>query len=280
MQRQVPHKPVPVDWASNLVSGTIAVLSATSIYLSARRELGAALAAIADEPAVERETYYYLAHIGSITAIDDFLADRRLVAYAMTAHGLGAMTYATAFIRKLLEGGIADSGALVNRLVDARYRTFVADFDFHRHGAATTSLERAQARIVELYRRQILEENVARQSEGARLALYFERKAAALDGWSDVLADAALLKVVQTALGVSPQMSNLAIDAQKKMLESRFDIADLRDPRKRHGFIERFTARYDAQNPATAARASPVPAATFAAPARGAQLFNAIEKLR
>ena len=52
---------------------------------------------------VARDTGYYAAHIGKVTNIDEFLGDYRLYSYAMKAHGLEDMTYAKAFMRKVLE---------------------------------------------------------------------------------------------------------------------------------------------------------------------------------
>ena len=50
--------------------------------------------------------------------------------------------------------------------------------------------------------RQTLEEEAGAKNEGVRLALYFERKASGVKSAYGILADAALLKVVQTALGI------------------------------------------------------------------------------
>jgi hypothetical protein len=53
----------------------------------------------ARQPDVSRDTVYYLAHIGDVKSIDDFIGDSRLFSYAMKAYGLSDMTYAKAFIR-------------------------------------------------------------------------------------------------------------------------------------------------------------------------------------
>ena len=72
----------------------------------------------------------------------------------------------------------------------------------------------------------------AQQNEGVRLALYFERKAAGLTSAYGILADAALLKVVQTALGIPAATSAMDIDRQAEMIAARLDIEDLKDPEK------------------------------------------------
>jgi hypothetical protein len=228
-------------------------VSATVEYNLATKNLDNSLAVVAKTPEVARETEYYLAHIGNVKSIDDFMNDKRLVNYAMTAYGLGDLSYATAFIRKLLKGGIDDSNALANKLTDPKYAAFVSTFNFVRYGSATTAFSSTQQGTVDLYNRQALEQSVGDQNDGARLALYFQRKAPTIKSSLYILADAALLKVAQTALGLSPYMSNLSIEAQQAMIDKKLNVADLQDPTKLAKFLTRFTALYDVQNPDTSA---------------------------
>ena len=73
------------------------------------RNLVRSLEQTARKPEVARETTYYLAHIGDVKSIDEFLNDDRLFSYAMKAHGLSDMVYAKAFLRKVLTEGITES---------------------------------------------------------------------------------------------------------------------------------------------------------------------------
>ena len=228
-------------------------LTAVDAYTIASKNLDQQLAAVAKTPEVKRETDYYLAHIGNVKSIDDFMKDKRLVTYAMTAYGLGDLSYATAFVRKLLQGGIDDPKAMANQLADARYTAFVKTFNFVDYGAATTAFDSVQQGTVDLYKRQTLEQNVGNENEGARLALYFQRQAPSIKGSLNILADAALLKVAQTALGLSPYMSNLSIEAQQALIDKKLNVADLQDPTKLSKFLNRFTSLYDLQNPTTGA---------------------------
>ncbi|WP_436425154.1 DUF1217 domain-containing protein, partial [Enterococcus faecium] len=84
----------------------------------------------AAEAPVSRDTAYYNANIGKVKSIDDLLNDQRLYSYAMKAHGLEDMTYAKAFIRKVLEGGADDPKSLANRLADQRYVDLAQSFGF------------------------------------------------------------------------------------------------------------------------------------------------------
>lgn len=255
-------------------------LSAAVVYRNATVNLDRSLDAVSKTPQVARETEYYLAHIGNVKSIDDFMADKRLVNYAMTAYGLGDLSYATAFIRRLLEGGVDDPQALANRMSDQKYSNFVGAFNFVRYGTATTAFDRTQKGTVDLYDRQTLEENVGQQSEGARLALYFQRQAPNIVSSLNILADAALLKVTQTALGLSPYMSAGSIESQQAMIEKKLDVADLQDPTKLATFLNRFTALYDMQNPTTGSSASLVTPISFSTPTFSVDLLTAIQNVK
>ena len=109
----------------------------TSTYLTYRmyaQDLTKSLARTASKPDVAREEKYYQDNIGKVTSVDEFLNDRRLFAYAMKAHGLEDMTYAKAFMRKVLESDLTDAKSFARQLVDSRYAIFANSFSFTTDG--------------------------------------------------------------------------------------------------------------------------------------------------
>ncbi len=216
------------------------------------------LSTTAKKPVVARETEYYLANIRDIKSIDDLIGNSRIFAYAMKAFGLEDMTYAKAFIRKVLTEGIDNSESFANTLTDPRYKEFAEAFNFERYGSAATAFDRTQQGTMDRYVRQSLEEDAGEENEGVRLALYFGRKAGALVSAYSVLADAALLKVVQTALRLPAETSALDIEKQAALIDSRLDIADLKDPERLKAFLTRFTSLWEIDNPSTAQSPSTV----------------------
>ena len=225
------------------------MLTTLASYSLLTRDLTRTLKITADNPLVARETAYYREAITKVKSIDDFLADTRLFTYAMKASGLGDMAYAKAFMRQVLEEGIDDPSSFANSLADRRYREFAKVFNFARYGATTTAFDRTQQGIVDKYIRQSLEEDAGQSNEGVRLALYFARRAEKIENAYDVLADRALLTVVQTALGVSPATASFDIDKQAGHLSERLDFEDFQDPGKVRAFLQRFTTLWDANNP-------------------------------
>lgn len=216
-------------------------------------DLDRSMARTAEKPLVERSVEQYREAIGKVKSVDDFISNDRVYRFAMKAFGLDDMTYAKAFMRKVLEEGVDSSSALANKLSDTRYREFAEAFNFARYGTATTSFGRTQQGTVDRYVRQTLEEDAGQQNEGVRLALYFQRKAADIDSPFDILADPALLKVVQTATGISPLTSAADIDKQAELIKQRLDIDDLQDPDELGRFLTRFTSLWELENGTAAA---------------------------
>jgi hypothetical protein len=229
------------------------MLTTFTNYQLIARDLQKSLTRTASDPLIERETKYYLENIKNVKSIDDFLGNHRLYAYAMKANGLEDMTYAKAFMRKILTEGIESSDSFANRLADNRYKDFAATFNFARYGELATTFNGAQQDTVNKYLRQSLEEIAGQDDPGVRLALYFERKAASIKGPFDILADPALLEVVQTALGIPKEAAQGNIDSQAAMITKRLDIASLKEPEGLQRFMRRFTSLWDAQNNATSA---------------------------
>jgi hypothetical protein len=226
------------------------MLSTIADYQRISKDMNRSLSLTAKKPDVSRETAYYLANIGKVTSIDDFLKDYRLFSYAMKAHGLSDMIYAKAFMRKVLTEGTSSTNSFANKLSDPRYREFANAFNFALLGSHATHTSAAQTGTASQYVQQVMEQDAGNQNEGVRLALYFTRKASSIKNSYQILADKALTQVVQTALGLSPTVSSADIDKQASMLSKLITFSDFQDPAKVSRFAQRFAAMWDASQAA------------------------------
>lgn len=229
------------------------------------RDLDRSLDTTSQQPTVARETAYYLENISNIKSVDAFIEDDRLFRYAMKAHGLGEMSYAKAFMRKVLSEGVDSNESFANGLADQRYRDFAETFNFARYGETATAFTRTQQGTADLYVRQTLEIDAGKENEGVRLALYFQRKAPKLTSVYGILADRALLEVVQTALSMPPETSLQDIDRQAEEIGRRIELNDLKDPEKLGRFLQQFSALWDIKSPQSTASAS-VPTISIGTP--------------
>jgi Protein of unknown function (DUF1217) len=211
---------------------------------------------LSKQPVIKRELDYFKATIGKIKSVDDFMANTRVYNFALSAFGLDDMQYAKAFIRKVLNEGIDSPEAFSIKLADQRFREFATTFNFKRYGTATTSFDRAQSGVTDKYLRNTLEAQSGDQSEGLRLALYFERKASSVTSAYSILADKALYQVARTALGLPDAISGSDIEKQATILGEKIDISKMGDGAYVKKLITRFLGRYEADNSSASASAA------------------------
>lgn len=221
------------------------MISTYASYKMATKDIAQTIKRVEEQPIVSRDIDYYQENITKVKSIDDFLSDTRLFTFAMKAFGLGEMSYAKAFMRKVLEEGVADKSSFANSLSDTKYRDFAEMFNFDTFGDATTAFTKVQEGVVDMYLRQTLEEQAGKDNEGVRLALYFERKAPKMTNYYEILADKALGKVVRTALGMPDSMAAADVDKQVAQFKKHFDLADFQDPKKLDEFLSRFTSLWE-----------------------------------
>ena len=220
------------------------------------RRYGATLGSSATDDARNKEEgAYYHNTISRVRSVDDLLKDKRLKDYVLRAFGLEGDRLSDATLKKALTSDPMDQASFLNTQGgDHRLRDMAAAFNFLPDGTVGRSPAQAtQSRSGVLdttdgYVRQMMEEDAGEQNEGVRLALYFQRKAPGITSALDILADKALLKVVQTALGLPAAMSQAKIEVQAAMIEKRLDVTDLKDATRVEKFLARFGALYDLEN--------------------------------
>lgn len=212
------------------------------------RDMDASLERVSARADVQREIEYYDKTIGDIKTPEQFVADTRLFNFAMRAHGLEDMSYAKAFMLKVLKEGHDSDGAFANTLSDPRYREFAQTYDFARHGETATVFTKAQQGAIDRYIVQSLETEAGQADQGVRLALYFQRKAPQLESYFEILADPAISEVVRTALGLPDSIAAIDIDKQAAIIADRLPLADLKDPAKLEKFVERFANLWQLEN--------------------------------
>ena len=221
------------------------MISTAAAYLAVSNNLTRQQTATAAQGDVKSATHYYLAHIGSVKTVSQFVNNYQLFSYAMKAFGLSDMTYAKGLMTKVLNGGVSSSTALANTLSDPRYKAFATAFNFAADGTSTTTTTAATTGTTAKYIEQTLEDNRAKTNQGVSNALYFSRHASSITSVYGLLADSTMLSVVETAYGISSTLGQSDIDTQAALLTKVVPIADLQDPAKVAKIVTRYTAQYD-----------------------------------
>ncbi|TCR63655.1 DUF1217 domain-containing protein [Bosea sp. BK604] len=219
-------------------------------------------AAAFDFSGTEKQTQLFTDNIRTVNTVTFFVHNEGLFNYAMKAFGLESIKDKSDEIMSAMHAGKL-TGSFGDKEIDAKFRDFLKVYDFAKNGTRTTfdpkllqeTTDRYQAAVraeqmqptVDRYVRQQFEENEGASNENVRLALYFSRKAPSLKNAFQVLADPALIQVVQTALGIPKETSGMDIDRQADLISKKLDFAKLQNPEELQKFLTRFTAMADAQ---------------------------------
>lgn len=160
---------------------------------------------------VAREHAYYKENIGKVQSVDDLLKDQRLYAYAMKAHGLEDMTYAKAFMRKVLESDVTKEDSFVRKLVDQRYLQFAQAFNFDADGNVKAGSTVMQDQldlesVVGLYSEQRVRKGQAAAAE----VEYYQARMATITSADQFVADERLFNFALTAYGIDAKIASEA----------------------------------------------------------------------
>jgi hypothetical protein len=207
-----------------------------------------------DKTKATEESKYYSAEIEKIESLDDLLANRRLVDFILVAAGLDPEEYTTDYVRQMFKSDLDDAKSFINTEPDTTiFKQIVTSYNFDSDGNLAKPAEGIQTKrglleTEDLYLNQTLEEQEGEENAGVRLALYFRRMASGVNTAYDLLADSALLQVIQTTFSIPEEMSSADVDVQHDYINRVLDIEDLHDPEKLDKLLVRFTALYDVEN--------------------------------
>ncbi|MBB4234700.1 hypothetical protein GGD57_001256 [Rhizobium esperanzae] len=169
-------------------------------YLAVARNLNTSLSNVASQATVSRDSAYYKENIDKVTTVDEFMGDYKLYSYAMKAYGLDDMTYAKAFMKKVLESDLSDSSSFANSLSDSRYAEFAAAFKFS--GETKTAQSDVQRdNLLDAYETSFdtEAENIADETD------YFEENISSITSVDDFLSSSRLKNYALTAFGLSTE---------------------------------------------------------------------------
>ncbi len=198
--------------------------STLSSFNLVNSDLQATLKRTAQDPIVSRDAQYYRDNIGKVTSVDDFLGNYRLFSYAMKAYGLEDMTYAKAFMKKVLESDLTDKNSFANKLQDTRYKDFAAAFNFNSDGSIATTAFDGQSSAQEdatigLYSQSMQDKLASVDTETA----YYKSAIGNVTSVDDLMGNSRLLDYALKANGIDPAYAST--DTIRKVLTS-----DLSDP--------------------------------------------------
>ncbi|TXH99671.1 MAG: DUF1217 domain-containing protein [Rhizobium sp.] len=189
-------------------------------YVTATKDMASTLARVARQATVKSDQQYYDAHIGKVKDVEEFLNDYKLYSYAMKAYGLEDMTYAKAFMKKVLTSDLSDTGSFANKLTDNRYRQFAAAFNFggkSKNQIAQSDTQKSDT--IGLYEQSFANETALAKKESTFYATWIDKVSNA----DDIVNNTRMRDYVLRAHGLSPD--HISTSFLKSVLTS-----DVNDP--------------------------------------------------
>ncbi|NNC37709.1 MAG: DUF1217 domain-containing protein [Acidimicrobiales bacterium] len=221
-------------------------------------------------PDIARDVEYYLGNIDSISTLDEFMGDRRILKVALGAFGLSEEIDKGAFVRKVLEEGTLEDDSFANRLNNPNYISFAQAFSFGDFGFVSN--DASNQRIVDQYRDESFEISLGEVDDDMRQALNFKREIGTIaerdlteaGGWFQVMASLPLRSVVEAAFNLPSSFSQIDLDQQAEVLADRADqyfgsrsVDIFKDPENIDVAIRRFQlTRQIANGPASTSPAA------------------------
>jgi hypothetical protein len=218
-------------------------------------------AAFAKSQPIVRETDYFRDNIGKVMRAEDLVDDRRLLSVALGAFGLDDDIDNRFFIRRVLEDGTINDGALANRLADSRYADFSRAFGFGDRSVPRTITSGFATDLITRYEYRRFEKEVGVQSNDLRLALNLKSGLSDVLGrnssdgarWFSMMGNSPLRKVFETALGLPSSIASIDIDKQRDIFKSRAqatfgtaDMANFANSAQQEKLIRLFLVRSEA----------------------------------
>lgn len=175
------------------------MISASIAYNIVSGNMQKSLDRVASQTTVKRDAEYYDENINKVKDVDDFLGNYRLYSYAMTAYGLDDMTYAKAFMKKVLESDLTDANSFANKLSDSRYKEFAAAFNFNAPAADAQS-DAQEDDLIGLYTQSFADEG----KNAAAETKYYGTAVDKVQNVSELVGNSRLRTYVLKAYGIDP----------------------------------------------------------------------------
>lgn len=205
-----------------------------------------------NEPVNKRAEEAFRERIGDITTPEELVKDFEVYSFVMRAFDLEDQIFGRGMMRRILESDPSDEESLLTRLTDPRFNQIHTALGFTTsQGPQTPDFTNpvwVEAIVQNFYNTAFINENDA-QNETVGTVLKFRDKFAGLTSWYNVLKDKDLTQFFQVALSIPTEVSGLDLEMQVKIMDEKFDLTKLVDPKERERLITRYMAISDVLNP-------------------------------
>lgn len=175
---------------------------------------------------VQKEIEYFNKKSPSFETVDDLMKDRRALQYLLDSYGLGSEINNAGRIKKILTEDPTDPNALVNKLVDNRFKTMANSLRLDQNLnkiKLSVSLETLEGKYIQ----NEFEEALGEQDTALRQAAYFARNVGGIENVYNLMGDQILRNVVTSTFNLPDQLAIQPIETQARVIAQRIDVTKL-----------------------------------------------------
>ncbi len=175
----------------------------------------------------QKDIGYFKANIGKMKSVDQLVKDPKLVNILLTAFNLQADAQYPAKVKAILTSDLTDKSSYANRLIDPRYQQFARTFNTALLGMTQFSNSSVISDVINKYTTNAYEKSLDNVNPALRSAAYFLRNVGRITDAYNILGDSVLRNVVLTALNLPPEIANMPVEDQRRLIMSKLDITKL-----------------------------------------------------
>ncbi|MEM7637641.1 MAG: DUF1217 domain-containing protein [Pseudomonadota bacterium] len=204
-------------------------------------------------PQIQRDIDYFKEKFAQPISVEDFVTDPRLRRISLTAFGLNGEEWKTGYIRNILEQVQEPDSTFLQRLNNPQYTSFAEALEpaNGQINLITSEIDTIAAR----YAAESFELAVGQQDDTMRLSLNYQDGIGELvtEGSTDeavlfkLLGSTPIRTVLETALGIPADISQLDVDRQAEFLDDRLksqfginSVQDLKSPEVVEQVLQRY----------------------------------------
>jgi hypothetical protein len=189
---------------------------------------------------------YFKSIASTLTSPQALLKNYRALSFVATAFGLGSEVNQTAILSKLMTQNPNEKGSLAQQLASNNYRNFAGALS--NWSPPPFSNPTALAKVISDYQANSFETEVGQDNGTLQEALYFQKNAVGATNINQLMADPALLTVVETAEGIpTDAFGNLSYNQQLSILQSRVNMSQFKTQAGVNAYVQKFLAMSEVQ---------------------------------
>ncbi len=236
----------------------VAPLSGMAGLLFLERTRETQQTAFNESVSVSRDVEYFKENIASVTSAEELVGDYRLLRVALGAFGLDDEIDKKFFIQKVLAEGTDDPESFANSLVDPKYAEISEAFGFGNFLGPNVGQSDFAEKITSEYQTRQFEVAIGNVDNSLRLVMNLKREISDYTGdttsdatpWYQVMGNAPLREVFETAFGLPQEIGALDVDQQLKIFQDKAEqlfgergMSVFQDPEKLDELIRLYLSR-------------------------------------